>query len=958
MISYRIFVMCALLLFCTAAAGLGAVADLNTGLNLTPKERQWLAAHPVVRVRISSSDPPFQFFDQGQWQGMAFDHLVPIGKMLGIEFRPVVEMPWSVALESLKKKDGVDMFLMLPRDKARESFVAFTEQYITYPQVIISRKDGGFIANVRDLAGKTVAIEENNVDVAKLRHDISPAQLLQTPTVASSLEAVATGRADAYIGDLAVASYLIENLGLVSLKIAAPSRYPDNSYAMGVRKDWHELAAILDKALVAIPESEHRRIDQKWLALRYEHGIRFGDVLKWFLGAVAVALVFIFRLRGMVRARTAELVREIRTHEQTLASLRQHENELQSIYMSTPIGLAYVCGRVFIKVNEATCRITGYSREELIGQPTRMVYASDADYALVETAFLGSAGAPNPAPLELCLRHKQGGLVEIQANFALIAPLNPSLGVVATINDVTERKAADRALRESEARFQAIFNQSPMSIVLTDLVSGTYVDVNQRFCELRGSAKEASLGRTPVEAGVLTASEFQRVSGLLQQDGFIDQEEITSSDGRGETRVSLLSTRMIEVSGVSYALSMLLDITARKLAENALRDSEEQQRLYISRLPIACILWGTDFKVLSWNPAAERIFGFTAGEALGKTAKELIVPEWVHLTADAIWSALLERNLYASSVNENITKDRRVVVCDWTNTPICNSQGEVTAVLSMAQDVTERKRAEAVMIQTEKMSMVAAMAAGMAHEVNNPLGIIAQDLQNLERRLSPALAANCKVAGELGLDLELVEQYLAGRDIHSYVTSMRTAVKRASVIISNMLQFSRLSDASRQLVNLNEILDQSLQLAANDYDLRKKYDFKNIVIERKYAGELPGVLVCITEMEQVFINLLKNAAQAMFEAETEHPVIVLETCCSDAEVTVCISDNGPGMSDNVRKKIFDPFFTTKDVGSGTGLGLSVSYAIVTKNHDGEISVVSAPGQGACFSVRLPVYQKE
>jgi PAS domain S-box-containing protein len=517
---------------------------------------------------------------------------------------------------------------------------------------------------------------------------------------------------------------------------------------------------------------------------------------------------------------------------------------------------------------------------------------------------------------------------------------------------------AERALKESEARFQAIFNKSPIVIVLTDPVTGFNVDVNERFCEISGCSKESALGKSAVELGLLDPAERSRMIEMMRKDGFIDQEEVTSSDCAGNTKVSLLSSRLIEVSGASYALSMLLDITERKQAENALRDSEEQQRLYLSRLPIACILWNRDFRVQSWNPAAERIFGYTVQEALGRTANELIVPDWVQAATDAIWAKLMEGRLHPTSIGENVTKDGRVVVCEWTNTPVCDAQGQVIAVWSMAQDVTERKRAEAVMIQSEKMSMVAAMAAGMAHEVNNPLGIIAQDLQNLERRLSPELAANWKVAGELGVDLFLVQQYLERRDIHSYVVSMRAAVKRASVIISNMLQFSRQSDASRQLVNLNEIIDQSLQLAANDYDMREKYDFQNVSLKRSYAEEMPGVLVCTTEMEQVFINLLKNAAQAMFEAGTEHPAIILETSCSDAQVTVSIRDNGPGMSESVRKKIFDPFFTTKAVGSGTGLGLSVSYSIVTKYHDGEIFVTSVPGQGACFSVSLPVYQKE
>jgi signal transduction histidine kinase len=246
------------------------------------------------------------------------------------------------------------------------------------------------------------------------------------------------------------------------------------------------------------------------------------------------------------------------------------------------------------------------------------------------------------------------------------------------------------------------------------------------------------------------------------------------------------------------------------------------------------------------------------------------------------------------------------------------------------------------------------MAAGMAHEVNNPLGVITQDIQNLERRFSPTLAGNRKVAEELGLDLALVNEYMEQRSIAEFITNMRSAAKRASAIIGNMLQFSRQSDIGHQELNINEILEQSVKLAANDYDLRKKYDFKNIVITRDFGQDLPTVPISVTEIEQVFINILKNAAQAMFDADIAQPAITLTTRQDGGCIVATITDNGPGMTDDVRLHLFDPFFTTKAVGSGTGLGMSVSYAIITKNHNGSLTVDSKPGQGACFTVRLPL----
>jgi PAS domain S-box-containing protein len=407
-----------------------------------------------------------------------------------------------------------------------------------------------------------------------------------------------------------------------------------------------------------------------------------------------------------------------------------------------------------------------------------------------------------------------------------------------------------------------------------------------------------------------------------------------------------------EIGNLTVTLNMMAEKTDK--AQAFIREKEEQLRLYLQRLPIACILWGTDYRVQSWNPAAERIFGYTEAEALGKTANELIVPEPTRAHVDGVWEKITDGKLETASVNENITREGRTILCEWTNTPYFDKDGNVTGIISVAQDISGRKQAETVMIQSEKMTMIAGMAAGMAHEVNNPLGIIAQDLQNLERRFSPTLPANGKIADELGLNLDLVEQYMERRDITIYIANMRKAVKRASNIISNMLQFSRQSDASHQLFNFNDVIEQSIKLASNDYDLRKKYDFKNVSISREYSENMPMVSLCITEIEQVIINLLKNAAQAMFDAETSSPSIHIRTFFENGYVVVTFNDNGPGMTEEVKKRIFDPFFTTKEVGLGTGLGLSVSYTIVTKNHGGELSVETQLGRGACFTVGIPV----
>ncbi|NTW98816.1 MAG: GHKL domain-containing protein, partial [Geobacteraceae bacterium] len=196
---------------------------------------------------------------------------------------------------------------------------------------------------------------------------------------------------------------------------------------------------------------------------------------------------------------------------------------------------------------------------------------------------------------------------------------------------------------------------------------------------------------------------------------------------------------------------------------------------------------------------------------------------------------------------------------------------------------------------------------------------------------------------------------LEKRGIFDFIGHIRTAGMRASNIISNMISFSRRNDSGAECVNLSTVLDRVLELAGTDYDMKKKYDFHRIELLRDDAADLPPVQMVVTEMEQVLLNILKNAAQALADSPVlRQPKISLRTRLSGGMVVLEIEDNGPGMDEATRLRIFEPFFTTKEVGVGTGLGLSVAYAIVTKGHNGSIDVQSRAGEGSRFTVKLPL----
>jgi len=358
-------------------------------LQLTPEEQAWLRAHPVVRARISPTYPPFEFFDNGTFQGMAYDYVQLIAGRLGIRIVPVTDISWKEALEQLKSRNGVDLVVLITRDKERESFIEFTRDYISFPEVIFTRKDSQFVSGVKDLCSKTIATENSFIEIDYLKRDIPQVKLIETKTTEEALADVATGKADAYLGNLAVASYLIERNGLVDLKVAAPSPYPDDSYAMGVRKDWPELARIFDKVLAAMSEEEHRQIRQKWLSLRYEHGLRPLDVVKWVAIVAGVLFVFICQLRRMVRQRTAEL-------QQSLRKLEDVHRKLADIIEFLPDATFVLDreGRV-LAWNRAIEEMTGVGKKEMIGK-------GDQAYAI---PFYGTA---RPVLADMVM--KAGGL--------------------------------------------------------------------------------------------------------------------------------------------------------------------------------------------------------------------------------------------------------------------------------------------------------------------------------------------------------------------------------------------------------------------------------------------------------------------------------------------------------------------------------------------------------------------
>jgi PAS domain S-box-containing protein len=403
---------------------------------------------------------------------------------------------------------------------------------------------------------------------------------------------------------------------------------------------------------------------------------------------------------------------------------------------------------------------------------------------------------------------------------------------------------------------------------------------------------------------------------------------------------------------------IMRDISALKEFEIDLLESEEKFRM-ISEQSLIGISIIQDGRVVYVNDQAARITDYPKEELLSWKPNAFL--KNVH--PDDIGKIIGDAETIESDAGDfavkhytfrMISRSGEVKWVDQYSKQI--HWGGRPAYLSSSLDITERKRLEEMMIQSEKMLSVGGLAAGMAHEINNPLAGILQATQVIRNRLSGDVEVNRNVADTLGTNIETIEKYLGSRKILTMLESIQEAGEQAAVIVENMLSFSRKSNSIATQNSLADLLDKTVELTSSDYDIKNKYDFRSIEVIREYQDGMPLVLCKKSEIQQVFLNVLKNSAQAMAEnpGKQEKPRFVLRLTQNKGIARVEIEDNGPGMSEESRKRVFEPFFTTKPIGEGTGLGLSVSYFIITEHHEGTMSVVSTLGHGTKFIIELPI----
>ncbi|NOX32271.1 MAG: PAS domain S-box protein [Deltaproteobacteria bacterium] len=516
----------------------------------------------------------------------------------------------------------------------------------------------------------------------------------------------------------------------------------------------------------------------------------------------------------------------------------------------------------------------------------------------------------------------------------------------------------------SRQKFRATFNQTFQFMGLLT-PAGAVVNINKTALDFAGIKEPEVIGLPFWETPWWNHSNKMqdRIKKAISQSasGRLVRFEAIHPDLKGIFHTIDFSIKPLKDKNgkVTLLIPEGRDITDKKQIEERLNNERERYLTLVEKSPLGVTVIGKDSSYKYINQKFIEIFGYTIADI--PTRKEWFIKaypdEEYRKQAFLTWVSDKEN----SKVGEDRPRTFKVMCKNGVEKlihfrAVTMKTGEQFMTYD---DITERVRMEEVMIQTEKMMSVGGLAAGMAHEINNPLAGILQSIQVIQKRISENLQKNKEVAKECGTSLDVICLYMEKREINSMMARITEAGKRAAKIVKNMLSFSRNSQSQSGFHDLTKLMDDSVELAGNDYDLKKKFDFRQIKIIRKYSANIPLVNCDGSRIQQVFLNILQNGAQAMAGAENynkgfKNPQFILCIYPDDNMICIEIEDNGPGMDEKTRKRAFEPFFTTKAVGLGTGLGLSVSYFIVTENHKGTIHVESSPGKGAKFTIRLPL----
>ncbi|MFW2371793.1 MAG: PAS domain S-box protein [Gammaproteobacteria bacterium] len=502
-------------------------------------------------------------------------------------------------------------------------------------------------------------------------------------------------------------------------------------------------------------------------------------------------------------------------------------------------------------------------------------------------------------------------------------------------NLVKELEQSRNDKSETENRMQSIMDYAPAAIYVKD-VDGRFTFLNQKVADLHHKRREDIIGEILYDIFPDDIADEERKNDfdVINTAKPREYEESVLEDDGVHRYFSIKFPLFDEAGNVNELGVVSTDITERFRIEESLKISQQRLLLHREQSPLGIIEWNTDFEIMDWNPSAERIFGYMKDEVMGRRISEKIVHGNDQEPVNEVWRELLANEGGTHNINENITKDGRRILCEWHNTPLVDSNGNVIGVTSLVDDITERQKLEDSLHQSQKMDAIGKLTGGIAHDFNNMLGVILGFSELIKERMSTD-------------DSKLIK----------YNNEIINAADRARKLTSQLLEFSRKAPSSAESTAIDILLYGMRHMLERTLTPRI-----NLVFE--LSENLWSIWIDKTRLEDAILNICINSMHAMPNGGTLSIIAcnmhVTDSDTQDAAITsgdyvlLSVSDTGMGMSHEIQNKIFDPFFTTKG-SEGTGLGMSQVYGFI-QQCGGNIQVFSELGQGTRVDLYFPRYQ--